>query len=42
MKSKLDELIEKLALDAPTIEEIWKITDKLPSLIELLREERDD
>lgn len=38
----LNQNLRKLAESAPGIEKIWQITQKLPSLTELLSEERDN
>lgn len=41
-KEELDKQLKEEAKNAPSIEEIHKITDKLPSFSKMLSDERDD
>ena len=40
--AKLEESLRELAKNAPDIREIWQITEKLPSLTQLILEEREN
>jgi len=40
-KSPLEEKLKKLAKNAPSIGEIWKITKRLPSFSQLLKERNE-
>lgn len=41
-KEELDKNIEELSINAPSIERIWRITEKLPSLTDILLKERNN
>lgn len=41
-REELDRKIQKMAVNAPSIQEVWQITAKLPSLTELLLEDQHD
>ena len=40
--AKVEENLKELAKNAPDIADIWKITEKLPSLTQLIVEEREN
>lgn len=40
--TELDRNLKEMAKEAPGIEEIWKITEKLPSFTKLIIEEREN
>lgn len=40
-REKLNRKIQDMATNTPSIERIWQITEKLPSLTDILCEERD-
>jgi hypothetical protein len=39
---ELNQKLQELATAAPTIEQVWQITERLPSLSKLLSEEREN
>ncbi len=41
-RNELDMKLQEMATQAPSIEQVWEITKKLPSLSELLSEERNN
>lgn len=41
-REELDLRLQEIATNAPSIEQVWEITKKLPSLSKLLSEERDN
>lgn len=41
-RDELDMKLREMATAAPSIEQVWEITKKLPSLAKLLSEERDN
>ncbi|MFZ3091612.1 MAG: hypothetical protein WA240_13450 [Nitrospirota bacterium] len=41
-RKELNQRLQEMATAAPSIEQVWEITKKLPSLSKLLSEERDN
>ena len=41
-REELNQRLQEMATAAPSIEQVWEITKKLPSLSKLLSEERDN
>jgi hypothetical protein len=41
-REELNQRLQEIATAAPSIEQVWEITKKLPSLSKLLSEERDN
>lgn len=41
-REELDQRLREMATAAPSIEQVWEITKRLPSLSKLLSEERDN
>lgn len=41
-RDELDTKLQEMATGAPSIEQVWEITERLPSLSKLLSEERDN
>lgn len=41
-REEFDRWLQDTSREAPTIEQVWKITGKLPSLSKLISEERDN
>lgn len=41
-RENLDKWLRELSFFAPSVEEVWKITEKLPSLSKLLSDEREN
>ncbi|MBU4321389.1 MAG: hypothetical protein KJ739_09935 [Nitrospinae bacterium] len=41
-RDELDMKLQEMATQAPSMEQVWEITERLPSLSKLLSEERDN
>jgi len=41
-RENLDKWLKELSFSAPSVEEVWKITERLPSLSKLLSDEREN
>lgn len=41
-REELNQRLQEMATSAPSIEQVWEITKRLPSLSKLLSEERDN